>query len=365
MKWTLVIVLLLGIVPARAQDDDILWQDTFDDEDPTASLDVGWFYYDERDGLSGSFVGQEDGVLKMVAGNFGGIIGAVVAGTNGVPQIILDENLDPTPDTEEAIKANDYSSPNQVLTFKVNFLKITQSFFLTSTRMVIDDDSLDSDPTESPGYALFISPLQGIIGLAKYPGVEYAMLDPTSEAWTYFAQGASSFELDVWYWIKIYLNEGEMKLKFWEGEPIDEPRSWTLEGVDQEPRVGGQFTYFALLNGEGDEIRIDDVTMRAVAGTAVQRDAGIEAPRSFVLRQNYPNPFNPATEIQFDLARSGEIHLTVHNSAGQQVAVLAGGYHAAGTYRAQWDASAMPSGVYFCRLQAADDSRVIKMVLMK
>ena len=39
---------------------DILWQDNFDDTETDSAMhqDVGWFYYDESDGLSGAVVKQ-------------------------------------------------------------------------------------------------------------------------------------------------------------------------------------------------------------------------------------------------------------------------------------------------------------------
>jgi hypothetical protein len=39
--------------------------------------------------------------------------------------------------------------------------------------------------------------------------------------------------------------------------------------------------------------------------------------------------------------------------------------HAAGTFKAMWDASDMPSGVYFYRLTAGGYFQTKKMVLMK
>jgi len=90
-----------------------------------------------------------------------------------------------------------------------------------------------------------------------------------------------------------------------------------------------------------------------------------EVPRELAVSQNYPNPFNPSTVIEFTLPRSGYATLTVHSVLGKMVARLVDGEQAAGTFKATWDASGMPSGVYFYRLTAGEYVHTRKMVLMK
>jgi hypothetical protein len=77
-------------------------------------------------------------------------------------------------------------------------------------------------------------------------------------------------------------------------------------------------------------------------------------PREFVLKQNYPNPFNPTTTIEFDLPARSVVTLKVYNLLGQEVATLLD--HELledGTQEAEFDASRVPSGVYFYRISAA------------
>ena len=92
-------------------------------------------------------------------------------------------------------------------------------------------------------------------------------------------------------------------------------------------------------------------------------DAGL--PGDYRLSQNYPNPFNPETEIRYSLPREEQVSLRVYNVTGAEVAVLAGGRRAAGTYSVRWNAGDLASGVYFCRLQAGEYGRTVKMVLMR
>ena len=270
----------------------LLWQDTFDDAaDTLAWNNVGWIYYSESDGLVGSAVRQQDGLLYMKAGSFGGLVGAVVAETNGLPVVGLDENGDMTPEMIAGLHANNFNDPNVEYTFQVNFKKITSSFFLLSARMVQNDDSLDSDPTEQPGYALFISPLTGDVNVGKYEG-DMAILDPT--AYTYFGQGAKfDFDQGVFYWIKYYLKNGDIKVKIWEGELEDEEDGWLLELTDPAPRVTGKFMSFGLLNPSdplaGDEIEIDNLFARATSRFPVTFQLNMDV-------QEQLGNFNPETD---------------------------------------------------------------------
>ena len=98
----------------------------------------------------------------------------------------------------------------------------------------------------------------------------------------------------------------------------------------------------------------------SVDGTATSK-----VPTEHSLTQNYPNPFNPGTTIEFTLPKVGYVTLKVYNVLGEEVAALVVGDHAAGTFKATWDASGMPSGVYFYRLTAGEYVQTMKAVLMK
>ncbi|MBI5216479.1 MAG: T9SS type A sorting domain-containing protein [Ignavibacteriae bacterium] len=76
-----------------------------------------------------------------------------------------------------------------------------------------------------------------------------------------------------------------------------------------------------------------------------------EVPDEFTLYQNYPNPFNPTTNFGFRISDFGLVTLTVYNSLGQEIAtVLNRQAIEAGEYEFLFEASTLPSGVYFYRL---------------
>jgi len=71
-----------------------------------------------------------------------------------------------------------------------------------------------------------------------------------------------------------------------------------------------------------------------------------------VLLPNYPNPFNPTTTITYQLPEEATVKLAIYAADGSLVTTLVEEREAAGVYSMKWDATAQPSGIYFCRLAA-------------
>ncbi|MEM8557032.1 MAG: T9SS type A sorting domain-containing protein [Bacteroidota bacterium] len=65
----------------------------------------------------------------------------------------------------------------------------------------------------------------------------------------------------------------------------------------------------------------------------------------------YPNPVVSSATLRFTLPEAGDIDLRVYDLLGRVVAEIATGTHDAGAHTAQFDATALPSGVYVVRLQ--------------
>ncbi len=90
-----------------------------------------------------------------------------------------------------------------------------------------------------------------------------------------------------------------------------------------------------------------------------------ELPVSFELSDNYPNPFNPETKIQIGLPKDSDVRLQIFNIRGQKVATLFEGNLPAGSHTVNFDASSLPSGVYFYKIVAGEFTDVKRMVLVK
>lgn len=125
----------------------------------------------------------------------------------------------------------------------------------------------------------------------------------------------------------------------------------------------------SLLAGVDDDIDTVYVTLLVDQPTGVDDDHGA-VPKSFSLEQNYPNPFNPETVIEYNLAASGHVTLTIFNVIGQKVCDIVNGYQSAGNKQAVWNGRdesghEVQSGVYFYRLTTDSFSMTRKMMLLK
>jgi len=100
----------------------------------------------------------------------------------------------------------------------------------------------------------------------------------------------------------------------------------------------------------------------------VRTASGIEnntTPVSFSLSQNYPNPFNPVTKINYSVAKSGIVKITVYDILGNTVSTLVNSKLEAGSYSAEFDASKLSSGTYIYKIESGDFSDTKKMTLIK
>ncbi len=95
-----------------------------------------------------------------------------------------------------------------------------------------------------------------------------------------------------------------------------------------------------------------------------------DVPVKFALSQNYPNPFNPTTLISYQLPANSLVVLKVYDVLGREVEALVNETQSAGTHSVTFNASSLPSGVYFYRIDALsnDGQRFVsikKLVLLK
>jgi N-acetylneuraminic acid mutarotase len=90
-----------------------------------------------------------------------------------------------------------------------------------------------------------------------------------------------------------------------------------------------------------------------------------EVPTKFSLAQNYPNPFNPSTTIQFSLPEQSYVKLEIFNTLGEKVDILLSEELSSGTYKYNWNASNLQSGIYYYSLTADNFRQTKKLILLK
>ncbi len=96
----------------------------------------------------------------------------------------------------------------------------------------------------------------------------------------------------------------------------------------------------------------------------------VDLPRHIQLSQNYPNPFNPSTTIKFGLPDEGKVKLVIYNVLGQKVRELINASLPAGYQTAVWNGKndlgqEVASGLYIYRLETAQGTQSMKMLLVK
>src|SRR4030067_715596 len=77
--------------------------------------------------------------------------------------------------------------------------------------------------------------------------------------------------------------------------------------------------------------------------TALSEDYLI--PSDFLIAQNYPNPFNPSTTIEFNIPKSGNVQILIHNILGQLIDSHEE-FLNSGSYSIKWNARGSAGGYF-------------------
>lgn len=145
--------------------------------------------------------------------------------------------------------------------------------------------------------------------------------------------------------------------------------------------TNGGSNWFLQTTGTGSSLQsiffLNDLTGYAAGENTVLRTTdgggapiGItpisnEVPVDFMLEQNYPNPFNPTTNINFSIPKAGFTSIKIYDITGRLVQTLFEEQLAPGSYKAEWNASQMPSGIYIYRIESGSFTQSRKLILVK
>jgi hypothetical protein len=129
----------------------------------------------------------------------------------------------------------------------------------------------------------------------------------------------------------------------------------TLHVVWNESPAQSGGNYYDILYSKGDTL----------AGNVTGIEDRVQLPEKSALHQNYPNPFNAKTTIEFTLAKTQAVSLTIYDLLGKEVLKLMDKEESAGTHKIVFDASDLSSGVYFYKLKYEDAVETRRMLLLK
>lgn len=102
-----------------------------------------------------------------------------------------------------------------------------------------------------------------------------------------------------------------------------------------------------------------------ITSVASSEDLVHSLPNSISLSQNYPNPFNPTTSIQYHLPFSSQVKIRIYDIRGRLVQNVKNVFQEAGNYTVNFDGSKLSSGTYFLLLEADNQIKSIKMMLVR
>jgi hypothetical protein len=116
----------------------------------------------------------------------------------------------------------------------------------------------------------------------------------------------------------------------------------------------------------GDAMQLDFTLNHATTAN----EPSTVVPPSTLAACAYPNPFNPQTTIAFTLPNPGRVEASIFNLRGEKVTSLYDGAMNSGAHQLTWlgrDDSGRncASGVYLCRITAADSAITLKLAILK
>jgi len=106
-------------------------------------------------------------------------------------------------------------------------------------------------------------------------------------------------------------------------------------------------------------------TLKSSFITSVGSNEVITSPLDFNLKQNYPNPFNPMTSIDFENSKKSKIKISIYDALGRLTETIFNGEVEIGKHSIHWNAKHYSSGVYFCVAQTKEQTKTIRLVLIK
>jgi hypothetical protein len=136
--------------------------------------------------------------------------------------------------------------------------------------------------------------------------------------------------------------------------------------VKFEPAIEGEVEgWLHLASNRYTELIAQTIFVRGTTDSVFSYVDTQNVINEFKLFQNYPNPFNPSTTIQYSIPEAGKVSLKVFNILGEEIATLVNDYKEAGTFKIKFDATRLPSGIYFYTLTAGKFRETKKMILLK
>lgn len=146
--------------------------------------------------------------------------------------------------------------------------------------------------------------------------------------------------------------------------PVVETGSFNYtNAADQGNDENMMFIYDSLIANQYYQDFVKRIT--DAGGSVDIKRTSFNIPENFRISQNFPNPFNPSTQFKLSVPNNAVVKVVIHDILGRQVANLIDRQVEAGEYTLNWNASSLPSGVYFYQLIANGVKLDVKKMVLK
>jgi hypothetical protein len=169
-----------------------------------------------------------------------------------------------------------------------------------------------------------------------------------------------SMNFSGWKEVHFNINQSEFKVVSKNNDEDFSILEQEALGIQFAFQTGKEFTAAPVETGIA---MISERYSKEVKQEVAQNDVGTG--ESFFSTKNYPNPFNPETKITYNLKNSTSVKITVYDRLGREVVVLVDENQSEGEHSVTFNASSLPSGVYFYRIKTPEKVEVRKMVFTK
>jgi Secretion system C-terminal sorting domain len=184
-----------------------------------------------------------------------------------------------------------------------------------------------------------------------YVKLKNAPFDATQNHWNIWTWGEPPYIYETW------ANgdpDSSYHFRVCDGEWYMQPPQSDTSAAFKINVTNEGLNYYVEFNYDNDEF------------TTGLQDVPKQVAHKFELKQNYPNPFNPTTTIDYQLAKDSQVMLLIYDIVGRELKTLVNSRQSAGEYKISFDASALPSGLYFYRLSTSTGYiETKKMLLVK
>ncbi|MFH0918726.1 MAG: putative Ig domain-containing protein [Fibrobacterota bacterium] len=134
--------------------------------------------------------------------------------------------------------------------------------------------------------------------------------------------------------------------------------------ISGTPTQTGAYTFRVKVTDANADTASRELAIKITGAGLIKSELSRPAAFSANLR-SLPNPFTASTAIEYQLANSAQVSLSIYDRTGRLVRHFAEGNQPAGIYRVNWKPVQQAAGIYYIRLKAGDYTATKMMVLVK